>query len=264
MSDNQAKKSQKLPLSIAVISYNEENIISKMLDSVCDIASEIIIVDSHSTDNTIAIAQEYGAKVFVEDWKGHIAQKNSALEKCSFPWVLCLDCDEVLSPELQASIVDAIKQDKNKAFSINRKSFYLGKFMKFAWRPDWKLRLVNKALQPRWKGLDPHDYLNISNLQSAKRLNGDLLHFSYSGVKEHFAKTIDYAKISALSYYKSGKKFSLIKLIINPVIAFARLYLFNFGFLDGTRGFIAAVSSLVGTFLKYAFLFELELKNSSK
>lgn len=264
MLDNQNKKGQKLPLSVSIISFNEEDNIQKMLETVADIALEIIIVDSGSTDKTREIAKNYGALIYVEEWKGHVAQKNSALQKCSKEWILCLDCDEVLSNKLKISIIEAIQRGKHKAYYINRKTFYLGKMMNFAWRPDWKLRLVHRDLAPRWNGLDPHDYLEIGSYNSKNKLNGDLIHYSYSSIKEHFSKTINYARISASSYYKSGKRFNLFKLIFSPTIAFVRLYFVRLGFLDGVRGFIAAVSSYIGTFLKYAFLFELQIKGKNK
>lgn len=264
MLDNQNKIKQKLPLSVSIISFNEEDNIQKMLETIEDIASEIIIVDSGSTDKTREIAKNYGAIIYNEEWKGHVAQKNSALQKCSKEWILCLDCDEVLSNKLKLSIIEAIQSGKHKAYFVNRKTFYLGKLMNFAWRPDWKLRLVHRELAPHWNGLDPHDYLEISSNESKKKLNGDLIHYSYSGIKEHFSKTIEYARISAKSYYKSGRRFNPFKLILNPTIAFIRLYFVNLGFLDGVRGFIAGLSSYIGTFLKYAFLFELQIIEQKK
>jgi glycosyltransferase involved in cell wall biosynthesis len=254
-------KFEKLPLSISIISFNEEDIVQKMLESVKDIASEIILVDSNSLDRTRDIAKEYNTKVFIEEWKGHIAQKNSALQKCSQDWILCLDCDEVLSDELKYSIVNSINKPECKAFFVNRKTYYIGKFMNYAWRPDWKLRLIHKSLNPKWSGLDPHDYIEINKKENSNKLHGDLIHYSYSGIKEHFAKTIDYARISADSYYKVGRKSNVINLLFNPLFAFFRLYFLNLGILDGVRGFIAGISSFIGTFLKYAFLFELQIKN---
>jgi len=248
----------KLPLSVSIISYNEEDNLSRTLDAVSDIASEIIIVDSHSTDNTKQIALKYNAKFFEEDWKGHVAQKNSSLDKCSQPWILCLDCDEVVTPKLLNSIAEAIRNGKSNGYSINRKTFYLGKLLQYAWQPDWNLRLVKKSAHPVWQGLDPHDYLTGEG--RIEKLKGDLLHYSFTGIKHHFTKTIDYARISAISYAKSGKTFSIFNLIINPTIAFLKLFIIHLGFLDGVRGLLAATGSAFGTFLKYAFIFENELK----
>lgn len=252
----------KLPLSVALISFNEENNIGRTLSSISDIASEIILVDSFSTDNTVAIARSFGAKVFQEEWKGHIEQKNLALNKCSQPWILALDCDEVVTNELKQSIIEAIQKNLKIGYYINRKTFYLGKLLKFAWQPDWKLRLVRKDSNPRWEGINPHDMLKVDTQVS--KLKGFVIHYSYKDLKQHFDKTIYYARISAKSYFEMGRKFNILKLIFNPIFAFVKLYFLNLGFLDGTRGFIAGVSSLFGTFLKYIFLWELYQSSGEK
>lgn len=249
---------QELPLSISIISFNEEDNIGRTLESIRDISKEIVIVDCHSTDKTVEICKKYGASVYIEDWKGHIAQKNSALAKCKQEWILMLDCDEVVSKELKNEIINAINKNEYSGYQINRRTFYLGRLLKYSWQPDWNLRLTRKSANPRWVGYDPHDKLIIDSKYS--KLKGDLVHYSYSGIHQHFQKTINYAKISAESYIKNGKKFRLINLFVNPVIAFIRLYFLHRGFLDGFRGFIASFSSFIYTFLKYLFLWELEKK----
>lgn len=249
----------KLALSVALISFNEEENLPRTLKSVADIASEIIIVDSHSTDNTVAIAEEFGAKVFVEDWKGFSEQKNSALQKCTQSWILFLDCDEVLSDELKRSVTGAIISGSHDGYTLGRRTFYAGKFLRFTWQPDKKLRLVKASASPQWQGEEVHESLNIKGTTGF--LNGDLLHYSYKDVSDHFKRTISYAKASALSYSKRGKKFSYFNLLFNPPWAFVKKYFVRLGFLDGFRGFLVASSSFMYVFLKYAFLWELELKN---
>jgi glycosyltransferase involved in cell wall biosynthesis len=150
---------QKLPLSVAIISQNEERIIAQMLESVSKIASEIVIVDSGSTDRTLEIAKGFGANIFEEDWKGFIEQKNSAMQKCTNDWILFLDCDEVCNQELLESISDLIQDQKIGSYSINRKTHYLGKLLDYAWQPDVNLRLVHKSTNPIWRGVDIHDKL---------------------------------------------------------------------------------------------------------
>ncbi len=257
-----AESLEKLPLSISIISFNEEKNIGRTLDSIKDIAAEIIIVDSHSKDRTQEIAESYGAKVYIEDWKGHVAQKNSALEKCTQEWILMLDCDEVVSSELKQSIIDAIASGKASAFSVNRKTNYLGKLLHNAWQPDWNLRLVKKSTNPYWQGLNPHDELKCN--AEAKRLDGERVHYSYKDVRNHFDKTLDYAQISAQSYKERGRKFSIWNLLLNPIVAFVRLYILRKGFLDGKHGLIAGFSTFVYTFLKYVFFWESELKDKKK
>lgn len=254
----------KLPLSVSIISFNEEENIERTLASIADIASEIVIVDSFSKDRTVEIAKNFGANVFLEEWKGYISQKNSALEKCTQKWILALDCDEVVTPELKSSIVEAIQRDEKIGYYLNRKTYYLGKLLKRSWRPDWKLRLVRRDCSPRWEGLDPHETLKAS-CPTAK-LKGVLLHYSYKNLKHHFEKTMYYANLSAQTYYRLGRKFHLYNLLCNPIFSFVKIYFINLGFVDGIRGLLAGISAFVSTFLKYAFLWEIELqeKNNEK
>ena len=150
---------EKLPLSVSLISFNEAENIARTLASIADFAAEIVVVDSHSSDDTRAIAADFGARVFEEDWKGHVAQKNSALSKCTQPWILALDCDEVVSPELQNAIKAAVTEDVGSGYRVKRRSDYLGKRLRYNWYPDRKLRLVKQDAEPRWAGYDPHDRL---------------------------------------------------------------------------------------------------------
>lgn len=245
-----------LPLSVSIISFNESANIGRMLDSVKAINAEIIVVDSHSTDNTLEIAEASGAKVYVEDWKGHIRQKNSALEKCTQPWILSLDCDEVVSPELREAIIKAIKEGSHPGYHINRRTFYLGKLLRYAWQPDWNLRLVRKDAGPRWLGYDPHDRLKVDG--RCGRLQGDLIHYSYTDLKDHMQRLVAYAELTANSYHQNGKRFHWYNLLINPLVAFFKKYALKRGFLDGSQGFFAAMSSIIYVFLKYLFLWEIE------
>jgi glycosyltransferase involved in cell wall biosynthesis len=252
----------KPPLSVSIISFNEEENIGRTLESIQEIAAEIIVVDAHSADRTREIAAGYGARVYTEEWKGHIRQKNSALEKCSQPWILAIDCDEVVSPDLKQSILQKVNSSVIKGYSLNRRSFYLGKLLMHAWQPDWKLRLVHRSLNPRWTGYDPHDVLTVEG--DVERLHGDLIHYSYQNLDDHLERLVRYARITADSYRKTGRKFNWCHLLLNPVAAFLKKYLLQRSFLDGTQGFFVAMSSFIYVFLKYAFLWELEQSGASK
>jgi len=249
----------KFPLSVVIITFNEEENIGRTLESIAENASEIIIVDSGSLDKTIRIAEKFGAKIFSEEWKGYIQQKNSALEKCNEEWILSLDADEVVSNDLKNAIEKQLKNPDADGYIIKRKTHYLSKLLNHAWQPDWKLRLVKKSSLPKWQGTDVHESLSISG--TTKKIDGCLIHYSYKDIKHHYNKTIEYAKQSAQSYFDKGKKFHFLNLLFNPPIAFMRLYIINLGFLDGFRGFLAGFSSYVYTFLKYVFLWELWNKN---
>ncbi|MDJ0781169.1 MAG: glycosyltransferase family 2 protein [Desulfosarcinaceae bacterium] len=244
----------RLPLSVAIISFNEAENIARTLRSIADIAAEIVVVDSHSGDATREIAAQFGANVYTEDWKGHVRQKNSALMKCTQPWVLALDCDEVVGADLKRSIISAVRTKAAGGFRVCRRSDYLGKRLRHNWYPDRKLRLVRRSAQPRWEGYDPHDRLVISG--PVGDLNGDLIHYSYKNIEDHFIRLVHYARIAADSYYQEGRRFHLHQLVTRPLAAFIKKYFLRAGFLDGLQGLVIAVSSLVYVFLKYMFLWE--------
>jgi glycosyltransferase involved in cell wall biosynthesis len=245
---------EKLPLSVSLISYNEADNIARTLSSIADLAAEIVVVDSHSRDATRGIAARFGARVYEEDWKGHVAQKNSALAKCTQPWVLALDCDEVVSPALLKAIGAAVTADAKSGYRIKRRSDYLGKRLRFNWYPDMKLRLVKLKADPRWEGYDPHDRLVVSG--PVGELDGDLIHYSYKNLEDHFLRLVHYARIAAESYDKDGRRFHRYQLVTRPLFAFIKKYLLRAGCLDGIQGLTIAVSSFVYVFLKYMFLWE--------
>lgn len=252
----------KLDLSVAIITFNEEKRLGATLESICDIASEIVVIDSFSQDKTVEIAKEYNAKVFQEQWKGFVEQKNSLTSKCSHSFILYLDADEVISNELKQEIIKAVNSPYADGYYLHRKTHYLGKLLNFAWQKDERLRLVKKSAEPLWKGEIVHEELFINGKTSL--LNGYIIHYSYKDMKDHFAKTINYAYLSAKSYYKKGKKPSISKLIFSPFFSFFKLYILKRGFLDGIRGLIAGFSAYVYVFLKYAFLWEMYLNNKEQ
>ena len=249
---------EKLPLSVAIITYNEEDIIGRTLEAVKDIASEIVVVDSGSTDRTREIAESYGAKVYVEEWKGYAGQKNSALEKCTQEWVLFLDADEVVSEELKRSIIEELRNPKADGYIINRRTYYLGKLLKYTWQPEWRLRLVKKSAKPLWKG-DIHEAIELKG--SVKKLKGSLIHYSYRDLLDHVDKIKRFCRSLSITMYERGKKAGSIELILHPLWMFFKTFLLKRGFLDGYPGLIASVMTGFYTFLKYAMLKELEIKD---
>lgn len=247
---------ERLPLSVALISLDEEENIGKTLESIKDIASEIVVTDSHSKDKTREIAKSYGATVFEEDWKGYVDQKNSALDKCSMEYILSLDCDEVVSSDLRRSIIRAVTDREADGFYINRKTYYLGRFLEHTWQPEWRLRLVKRSSNPKWGGYDPHDSLSIKG--KTKRIRGDLYHYSYKDVEDHYNRALKYSKLVSEAYNKMGRSSEIYNLIFNPMVAFMRNYFLKMGFLDGVRGMSVAVSVAFSTFLKYLYLWEMK------
>ena len=241
-------------ISVAIITFNEEDRLPLTLESVKDLADEIIIVDSGSTDGTLKIAENFGAKTFQNNWNGFSNQKNIALEKCTNDWVLSLDADEVLTKELLSEIKEVIANSSTYSYSINRKTYYLGKLLNNMWQPDYQLRLVNKKNNPRWNGNLVHEGIEVDC--EIKKLKNHLIHYSYRDLNDHFTKMIKYAELASQELVKKEKKPSTIKLLINPIVKFKKQYFLKGGYKDGVPGLVASISSIIYTFMKYAYLFE--------
>lgn len=243
-------------LSVCVVAMNEEAKIADCLRS-ADFADEAIVVDSHSTDRTREIAASLGARVVERDWPGHVAQKAHALSLATHEWVLCLDADERVSPELRASILAALERsDLPAGFECARRTWYLGRWIRHGgWYPDRKLRLARRA-DAAWTGVNPHDRLEVKG--RVDRLGGDILHFSYDSLSDHLRTIDSFTTIAAREKHASGEGAGFARCLLHPVGKFLRMYVAKAGFLDGFPGFAVAVSGAYYVFLKYAKLWELD------
>ena len=240
-------------LSVSVIAKNEEKSLKRCLESLNGIADEIIVVHNDCTDSTVQVAKSFGAKCFEHRWRGHVEQKNIALEKCNNNWILCLDADEALSDQLRVSILQFLKDDKltdnYDAVKFNRCSFFMGKWIRYGdWYPDTKVRLIKKS-KATWGGINPHDKLIAKGRQRIFKLDGDLEHYSFSGIRDLTQKSIRYSDIFV--NHNAGKTFSPRVAILRALWRFFRCYLLRLGFLDGSVGFIIAFSIAQETLLKY-------------
>jgi len=248
-----------LPISVCLIAGNEAHRIRRALESVAGWTGEIIVVlNDDVSDGTDKIAESFGAKVFREPWKGHIAQKNSAAVKASGEWLFGLDADEVVSPELRAEIQNLFSTRERlaafTAFSLPRCSFYLGRWIRHGdWYPDRKIRLWRRG-QARWGGTDPHDAIVAQG--AVGRLKGDLLHYSMDNLNHHVRKTIAYSDIFAEQKLAGGRRVGALELWFRPWFRFVRGYFLRFGFLDGWQGYAIARMVAFETFLRYAKLRE--------
>ena len=245
-------------LSVVIITLNEERTIARCLDSVKDIADEIVVVDSYSTDRTADICRAHGAAVIMHKFDGHIEQKNFALEQASFPFALSLDADEVLSDELQKSIAVVKSGWTHDGYAMNRMTNYCGAWIKHGgWYPDRKIRLFDKR-KGRWTGVNPHDrYELIESGAPVGFLQGDILHYSYDSISSHIKQVDYFTEISARVLYEKGRKASLARLTVSPVFRFFRDFIIKGGLLDGYYGFVICVISSHAVFLKYVKLREL-------
>jgi glycosyltransferase involved in cell wall biosynthesis len=242
-------------LSVVIISFNEEKNIGRCIDSVKEIADEIIVLDSHSTDLTAAISESKGAVVIKETFKGYIQQKNRAVELASHGFVLSLDSDEALDPVLTDSIIRAKQHFQNPAYQMNRLSNYCGKFIRHgSWYPDAKVRLFDRRFA-RWGGTNPHDKILLDEGVRIGRLKGNILHYSYNTISEHVAQNNKFSSLAAESLFAKGKRTNLFKVFINPLWAFVQSYVIRAGFLDGLFGLVIAIQIAHLTFLKHLKLY---------
>ncbi len=244
-------------LSVVVITRNESRNIVRCLESVAGLADEILIVDSESSDNTVALARGLGARIIVQAFLGYVEQKNFALQQAQFDHVLSLDADEALSPELYTAIAGIKENWIGDAWAFNRLNNYCGQWIRHSgWYPDRKIRLLDRK-KGRWGGTNPHDAIVMDKGASVGKLKGDLLHFSYQSVAEHLDKTHKYADIMANAMARGHKKAGFAKLVLNPPFTFLKKYFFQLGFLDGYYGWVICRLSAYYTFLKYLKLREL-------
>jgi len=242
-------------LSVVIITFNEEKNIGRCIDSVKNVADEIIVVDSCSMDKTAEIAKSKGAEVILQPFLGYVEQKNMALEVANSDFVLSLDADEALDKTLESSILEAKNDFNFKGYSMNRCTNYCGKFIRHgAWYPDKKLRLIDKK-NAYWGGDNPHDKLILKYESPIKHLKGDILHYSYNSIEEHVQQNNKFSTISAETYFKRGKKTNVFKMIVHPFWAFFLGYILRGGFLDGFYGFVVALHVAHLSFLKHAKLY---------
>jgi glycosyltransferase involved in cell wall biosynthesis len=251
-----------MTLSVAMITMNEEVNLPRTLDSV-RFADEIVIVDSHSTDRTLEIARSYNARVFVESFKGHGGQKNSAIDKCTSDWILLLDADEVLSDALQQSIRTLLTGSPPpfSAYWLNRSNQIFGRFMRHGgFYPDRKLRLFRRSAARMTNEASPHSTPHHDG--PTGRLHGDLLHYAYPTLPlylEHMGRYSNEMARLAVSRGKTSRSlFAFIwNVVLNPVATFLYNYIFRLGFLDGREGLLLHLYHSVYVSWKYAKAWEL-------
>lgn len=245
-----------LPVTACIIAYNEEAKIEACLRSVA-FCQERLVVDSHSTDRTRELAAGLGARVIERDWPGHIDQKNFAIDQATTEWVLCLDADERVTPELLVAIEAALKPGCPDGFTVNRRNIYLGRWIRGGgWYPDRKLRLFRRG-RGRWGGVNPHDHVRLEPPGQVVDLGRDLEHLSYDSITDHL-KTIDYfSTIAAREKLSRGQRGLGLQLLFGPPFKFFKAFVLKAGFRDGWRGLIVAALGAYYVFLRYAKLWEL-------
>jgi glycosyltransferase involved in cell wall biosynthesis len=248
-----------MTLSVCIITLNEEANIVRTLQSVRGIADEIIVVDSGSTDATVALAQKNGAKVFVEPWKGFAPQKNSGLAKARCDWILSLDADEEVSPELATSIANLLKSAGSPQFTgytMNRRNLYFGKWIRrCGYYPDPKLRLIQRGAA-EFELRAVHEDMKMAAPKG--HLEGDLIHHAYPTLESFIDHANRYSSLGAGMVVAERKVgFSFINIVLRPLVRFIYSYFFRLGFLDGREGLLVLMNHAAYVSWKYAKAWEL-------
>ena len=249
-----------LKISACVTAGNEEDKIAACLASLtwCD---ELVVVDSFSRDKTFDISRQFTPHVHQHPWEGYIAQKNYIRSLASHPWILFVDADEVVSDELRADIEGEFERGPGETvgYRFPRMVHYLGKWIRHGeWYPDIKLRLFRKD-RGFSEGQEPHDRVTVDG--PVKTLRTPLYHFTYDDLSDHIHTINRFSSISANEKFSRGEKFSWADLLFRPPWRFVKSYFIKRGFLDGPQGFIVALMSSFGVFVKYAKLLELWIQH---
>jgi glycosyltransferase involved in cell wall biosynthesis len=250
----------KLPISLVIITKNEESHIESCIKS-ADFVSEVIVVDSGSVDKTRAIAERLGAKVFEKEWLGFGPQKHWAVAQASFDWVLCLDADERISEELRAEILEKFEHlDPQTLYRFSRVSAYLGKWIWHGgWFPDFQGRLFNRRFF-QWN-LEPiHERVVGGSKQG--HFMGPLEHYVFESVSDQMETNLRYAKLLSERDTQSGRPFFRLQLVIKPFVKFIECYFLKQGFRDGWPGFIIAINAAHSMFMRLCFRYETYLKKA--
>ena len=250
---------EKLPISLAIITKNEEKNIERCLRSV-PFASDIVLVDSESTDRTLEVAQKLGARVFTEPWKGFGPQKRMAVEKAKHDWILSLDADEALSEALVEEIRQRFSSlDPQKGYLLPRQSFHLGQWISYGgWYPDYQLRLFHRRYS-QWNQAPIHEKVEASQKDY---FQNEIRHWVFRDLAHQVETNNRYSSLQAQELFEKGKKFIFFKMMTKPFSKFVETYLWKRGFLDGMAGLMISVSAAYSVFLKWAKLWE--LKRGSK
>lgn len=252
------------PLSLIVITKNAEEHIARCLKSV-PFAADVVVLDSGSTDGTVEIAKQNGARVFVEEWRGFGPQKQRATQLAKTDWILSLDADEALSVESQAELRALLASEPAPAhFAFPRLSFHMGRWIRHGgWHPDWQIRLYDRR-RAGWNANQLHEKVEARDGSSPTRLDQSMQHWVFKNLQDQIQTNNRYSTLGAEELFQKGRKFSLFNLIVKPKVKFIETYVWKLGFLDGMPGFIIAVGAAYSVFLKWAKLWELERLKSRR
>ncbi len=249
-------------VSVTIITKNEAADIGAALDSV-SWADERIVVDSCSTDETVAIAARHGARVVSREWPGYIAQKNHAASLAANEWILSLDADERVTPALADEIRSTLEREPYaRGFRIPRVTFHLGRWIRTTdWYPDYQLRLYDRR-EAEWTGKYVHEGVTVNG--RVGRLRHELQHYAYKDVAEHQETIEHYTTLAALQMFEHGRRASSLDLALQPAFAFFRNYVLKRGFLDGSVGLTISKMNAEYVGMKFRKLRDLERLHAAR
>jgi glycosyltransferase involved in cell wall biosynthesis len=254
------------PLSISIVTLNEEANLARCLRSVAGLAEEIIVLDSGSTDGTAAVARAAGAVWAEQAWLGYRDQKNAALARCTQPWVLALDADEEVSPALRRDLEEFFATGSTERWdgaSFPRKVWFLGRWITHGdWYPDRKLRLFRRA-GATWGGSPEHDFIELPAGARVLPLGADLHHFSFPDINTYLRKISIFGDEYLKRQLAAGQPWSLVDSLFRPWWRFFRSYFLRGGFLDGFPGFWIAIGLAFQTFVRHSRAYEHQVKDRS-
>jgi glycosyltransferase involved in cell wall biosynthesis len=241
-------------VTVTVITRNESSNLAAALESV-RWADEIVVVDSESTDDTVAIARRYTDRVVVRPWPGYVAQKNFAAAQATHDWILSLDADERVSPELAAEIQHVLTRPDAAGYRIPRVTFHLGRWIRSTdWYPDYQLRLYDRR-RAAWQGRYVHESVRAEG--PVARLRHELQHYAYRDLAHHVQTMDRYTTLAARQLFEDGRRASWIDILIVPRLTFFRNYILRRGFRDGMTGLVISTMNAYYVALKFAKLREL-------
>ena len=249
-----------MPLSVVLITHNAAAQLADCLASVA-FADEVVVVDSGSSDGTAELAARYGARVVAKEWLGFGRQKQFAVEQAAHDWVLCLDADERVSPELAASLVRALQAPAAPVYRMARRNRFLGRWLRHGeGYPDWSARLFDRR-QARWSDDGVHE--KVLYAASPGTLTGDLLHESGEDLGRYLEKQNRYTALAAQELRRRGQRAGIAALVLSPLVRFVKFYVLRLGFLDGLPGLVHISIGCVNSFMKYAKLIELQKRTEN-
>lgn len=242
------------PLSIVIITKNEANKIARTIQAALLVTEDVVVIDSNSTDDTVAIAQNLGANCIVQKWLGYGAQKNLGHQYAKYDWILSIDADEVLSDALIKRLNTLELSDSLEVFDIDFKTYFCNQLVRFGgWNPQHHIRLYNKS-RVQWNTLEVHEQLSFPNDYRIVSIKESILHYSYDTEEQYLQKSENYTTLFAERLFLRGKKSTWIKRNISPLFTFIKEYIFKLGVLDGALGFKIACLNMNYTRMKYVKL----------